>query len=66
MRGNDADDGTGVGAYRTRRHSDALTLGIIAQKLGILNVFSYGAIFPLISLLVYFTKVRGQIKDLGI
>lgn len=44
----------------------SLTLGIIAQKLGILNVFSYGAIFPLISLLVYFTKVRGQIKDLGI
>ena len=44
----------------------SLTLGIIAQKLGIRNVFSYGAIFPLISLVVYFAKVRGQIKELKI
>lgn len=44
----------------------SLTLGIIAQSLGILNVFTYAAVFPIIALVIYFTKVRSQINELNI
>lgn len=44
----------------------SLILGLFAQMFGIKNVFSFGALFPLMSIVIYLLKVRGQIKELGI
>lgn len=44
----------------------SLVLGIIAQKLGIHNVFTYAALFPLGGIVVYIVKVRKQIIELNI
>ena len=44
----------------------SLVLGLIAQSLGIRDIFTYAAVFPLIALIIYFGKVRKQISELHI